>query len=108
MALLRMPVDSENPNYNFNTSLEGREYNFEFIWNGRSQLWYMSILNPSRETLIMGSIPLVLGVDLTGQYIDPDLPPGDFYAINLTGANAPPDRYNFGSDVILYYLESIP
>ena len=106
MALLSLPVDSENSNYDFNISLDGAEYNLEFFWNDRASLWMMSIFNPTREILLLGSIPLVLDFPLTYQYVADNLPPGDFLVINLTGAPSPPLRNNLGSDVKMYYVDS--
>ena len=103
MALLTLPVDVENANYDFNISLDGVVYNLEYYWNERAALWQMSVYDSTRENLLLGSIPLVLDFPLTYQYVADELPPGDFLVINLTGDSTPPNRNNLGTDVKAYY-----
>ena len=98
MTTLTIPVDSENPDYNFQIDLDGATYTLDFKFNGRANTWQMSIFDASGENLIIGSVPVLEGIDLLYPYEGvPGRPPGNFIAINETGGN------DLGTDIKLYY-----
>lgn len=106
MATLTIPVRSDVKAYQFQMDLEGIIYTLDFGFNTRSGRWYMSIYNQTAETLLIGDIPILINIPLHDQYIDVDLPPGRFIAIDETGQNKEATVNNFGTEIKLFYEES--
>lgn len=105
MAILQLPLNSDEPNYRFRITLEGTDYVLIFRFNFRISLWIMDIIDADLNPIRMG-IPILLGVSLLGQYVDSRLPPGELIAINLKDENIEAGRDDLGNDVILLYGES--
>ena len=107
MAVLTLPVDSENPSYEFQVDLEGATHTLRFDFNTRAGLWQMSLLDAAAENLVIGSVPVLTGVSLFSNYkAAPGIPPGDFVAINEADPGADAGRDDLGSAVKLFYAES--
>lgn len=105
MALIQLPVRNDFPAYEFQVELESRIYILGFRFNTRANRWFMDIKDQSQTPIIMG-ILVQQGVPLTRYYVREAMPPGSFWAIDITDAGREPDRENFGVDVILIYEES--
>lgn len=43
-----------DPYYDLSISLEGRSYIIEFVYNERSQLYYMNLYNDDRDAIVRG------------------------------------------------------
>ncbi len=102
---LTLPLRQDAQFYDFDVELEGITYTFEFRWNVRAQAWHMSILDRLGNHLITGR-RIVLEFPLTFQSVNPDLPPGVFYAVDTSGLQTPPGENDFGTRVVLLYFES--
>lgn len=107
MATIVIPARSTPNAYKFKIDLEGVNYVLDFGWNQRSARWYMSIFQKDGETLLVGDIPILINVPLHDQYVDERLPPGRFIALDETGKNRQPIVSNFGTEIKLFYEESI-
>lgn len=106
MATLVLPIRSDFKAYDFQIDLEGVIYTLDFGFNTRAGRWYMSIYDQAKENLLIGDIPVLINMPLHDQYIDVELPPGRFIALNETGSNEEAGINNFGSEVKLFYQES--
>ncbi len=106
MATLVLPARSDFDAYNFQIDLDGTIYTLDFAYNYRSETWYVSIFEQDGETLIVGDIVILINIPLHDQYIDERLPPGRLIAMDETGQNREAGRYNFGSEIKLFYQEA--
>ena len=107
MALLTIPIDNENAAYDFQVDLDGVTYTLDFKFNGRSNLWQMSILDAEGDNLIIGAVPVLTNAVLNYPYLaTPGTPPGTFIAIDETGQEQNANRDNFGTDIKLFYEEN--
>ena len=106
MATLVLPIRSDYKAYDFQVDLEGIIYTLDFGFNTRSSRWYMSIYDQAKENLLIGDIPVLINIPLHDQYIDENLPPGRFIALDETGNNKEATVDNFGTDIKLFYQES--
>ena len=106
MAILTIPVRTDLPAYEFSLSLEGATYYFSFEWNERGEFWTMDILDQNQEYIIAG-IRMVSNIDLLGRFKDVRLPKGIFLLLDTSGKNRDPSFDNFGTEVLLTYIESI-
>lgn len=105
MALIQIPFDPQQPDHVFSLELELVVYQFHFRLNARSNRWTMSILTED-GVLIAGGIPLVVSWPLTQRFRREELPPGEFYVLDLTGNNQEPGENSFGDTHALLYQES--
>lgn len=88
------------PYYELSISLEGRSYIIEFIYNERSQLYYMNFYDDNRS-------PIVLGQALIPEYpIFLDYPlsnlTGYFWLLNNSTLSSEPHK-TYPEDVSRYY-----
>lgn len=104
MALRKIPVRNDLPNYTMRVDLNSVIFILEFRYNERADRWVMDVQTEEAETIIQGVV-LVTGVPLLSQYVDERLPEGDFVVLDRAGENINPTRDNFGEDVELYYNE---
>ena len=105
MAAFNMPIRTDGyPHFDFECELDGRSYVFEFIWNERATVWYMTIAD-SVGTVLLAGIPIVLDYPLISRFASDDLPPGEFQAVDTTGEGTPPTLEDFGSRVQLLYFD---
>lgn len=105
MALIEIPIDPAQPDHQFYLELEKVVYLFRFMLNSRSGRITMNIYTED-GTLIVGGIPLVVNTALIGRFKLEDLPPGEIWVLDLTGAGAEPTQESFGKTHSLVYEES--
>lgn len=84
--ILVVPTTSAFPDYTQRTSLDGREYILRFIFNEREQRWYLDFFDGD-ETPLALSLKLVANWNLLRRETDERLPPGELYAIDLSGTS---------------------
>ncbi len=82
--ILVVPTTSAHPDYTQRTSLDGREYVLRFIYNEREQRWYLDLFDGDETPLALG-LKLVANWNLLRRETDARLPPGELYAIDLSG-----------------------
>ena len=104
MAILEIPVTPENHKFSFKTTLDSVVYSFEFYWVDRANGWFMDVSSED-ETPIVTGIKIVCGSSILEQYKHLDIPKGTLIARNNVSPLKDPERWDFGTDVILYYLE---
>lgn len=105
MALtpLALPIDSSSPHYEFQTTLDGTTYGFEFRWNTRASAWFFSILD-SAGNYLLSELRLIVGFPLAERTRNENLPPGILIASDTTGGGADPGLNDLGSRVKLIYF----
>jgi hypothetical protein len=75
-----------------------------FRYNSRMQRWILDI-NDSQNNQILSGVPILIGLDLTGQYLYLSIPPGVFLALDNTNQDTQPTVYSFGTTNSLYYQD---
>lgn len=103
---LIIPLFPGEPLYEERVRLEGRDYVFLFDWHDRSQRYYMSIQDLEGNPLISGVRVLANVGLITRKHFNPNLPPGELFAIDQEQGGVPPSLYDFGTRVKLFYFES--
>lgn len=102
MTILSLPVRSDILNYNFQTVLDGVQYDLYFFYNYREESWELSISQNGQQQL--EGIRIVNGLDLLNCYkYNPNIPQGKLNCIDLTGKYSDPTQTNFGSTTLLQY-----
>jgi hypothetical protein len=105
MAVLVIPTTPSVPSYTQRTTLDGREYQFEFRWNTRDSAWYFHIAD-EQGAHIRSAIKVVLDWPLLRRIVDERRPPGSIMAIDSSGTSTNPTLDDFGTRVKLYYLDA--
>lgn len=105
MAFLLIPVRTDLPSYEFSLTLETVNYFFSFEWNERGQFWIMDILDQDENYLVAG-VRMVTGIDLLSRFKNTSLPPGIFILDDSSGKGRDPSFFNFGTEIIFFYIES--
>lgn len=104
MAFLTVPARNDLPWYQFSIVLSGVVYTLTFRYNGRMSRWMMNITDSSGTDLLNG-IPCLIGVSMTGRFVELGLPDGDFFCIDDTNQDTQPTRDSFGIDHTLLYSD---
>lgn len=102
MKFFTIPARNDLPWYSFKISLSGVVYTLRFRFNTRMQRWIMDIADPSNNDILDG-IPLLIGRDLSGQYVIDGLPVGISFCSDDTNQDTQPTRFSFGTDHSLVY-----
>lgn len=105
MATLQLQLRSDVNNFQVLTELEGILYVFNFVFNFRTDLWSMDILN-SEESEIVTGIPIVLGVDLIDRFSDERLPPGNLFGLNIKEENVEAGENDLNENYFIIYEEA--
>lgn len=101
----KIPVTSDQPLYQQNTTLDGRDYILTFAYNARDFSWYLDIADQDAVPISSG-IRIVVDWDLLKRCVDARRPPGILVANDLSGAGIDPGKDDFGTRVELIYFEA--
>jgi hypothetical protein len=72
-----------DPNATFSTTLDGVEYQFDTLYNERSEIWTFDLSLAKTGAMLVAGIPILIGCDMLAPY---GLGIGSLYAIDLTAA----------------------
>lgn len=106
MALKKIPLTSDFPNYEIRIELDGVVFNMAFRYNTREGRWFMDIKDASDVMLVAG-IKLILGVQLIERFQDIRLPFGSLFMINEDNSTEEPGRSNLGINALMLYEEAL-
>lgn len=104
MAIQVIPVFNE-PAYTQRVEMDGTEYVLDLFFNEREWAWYLSIADVD-GVAILSSLKLVVGFPLLRKNAGTRRPPGELYALDMTGADRPASLTDFGKRVRLVYLDA--
>lgn len=85
------------------TSLDGREYTFQFNWNDRSAAWFLTIYDTDEEPLVE-SRKIVTNQNLLNAVLGTNLPSGVIVCLEASGDYTEPTRESLGSLHRLCYV----
>jgi hypothetical protein len=102
MALQSIPCRNDVPWYLFRITLSNVVYTLRFRFDGRMGRWMMDMADPNNNDIIVG-VPLLIGINLLGRFVNPALPPGFFFVVANNNDQSQPTRYSFGETHTLVY-----
>lgn len=104
---IEIPVALDTPLYVERTTLDGREFQLRFDYNGREDRWYLDIITVDGQNLAMG-IKLVANWPLLRRFTDPRLPQGNLMAIDFSPLQGQsPGFADMGRRVLLTYFPAV-
>jgi hypothetical protein len=95
-----LPLTTDCPQ-SFNCQLGETTYQFNLIWNDRSSVWMMDIINPTTQTPIISGLALVLGADLLE---DSALGIGALVVVDETGTGTEASVTSLGDTTNVYWI----
>lgn len=102
MTFFEIPARNDLPWYTFKITLSGTIFTLRFRFNTRSQRWILDVADSSNNDILDG-IPLLIGRNLTGQFVIPGLPVGFMFVTDDTNEDTQPTRFSFGQDHSIGY-----
>ena len=102
MSLI-IPVDSTSPYFTQSIPLDGVTYIFQFKFNSRFGVWYISLFDANNNPIVL-NIKILPLLPLFSRHRKPSMFPGDVIGINLNDKFSNPNRDNLGVDFKLYYF----
>lgn len=106
MAIKKIPVSFNSPDFNFQIELDLVVFGFRFIWNERTNRFSLSITTEEGVELVSG-ITVVTNWKLLARFKDSRLPLGQLFTADMTGGSTEPDPVTFGDTVLLCYNEAL-
>jgi hypothetical protein len=97
-----LPFIPSDPNYAFNTTLNGEQYFFDVRWNTRDEAWYFD-LSDATGTAIVKGVKIVLGTFLGRQCPHPFFDENVFAVIDTTLDNLDPTFDDLGVRVLVQH-----
>ena len=106
MSVFAIPTFSD-AFYAYTMTLEGRPYVFDFRYNQREDVWYLSLALPDGTALITG-VKIVCGTNLLRLCSSTDKPPGLLTAMTNNENDTAPGLDELGEEkrVTLTYFTS--
>ena len=100
----QIPLTQVESNYSQTVTLDGEDYTFRFLWNDRDRHWYLTVRDVAGDDILAG-IKVVADIPITTHCSDDRIYPGELWVIDTTGAGQDPGLRDFGSRVLLYYVD---
>jgi hypothetical protein len=100
----KIQTSTKESNYEQVTSLDGEDFILRFLWNERDNHWYLTIRDSAGSDIITG-VKLVADIPIASHVADEDMPAGQIWTIDMTGAGADPGLRDLGARVLLAYVE---
>lgn len=97
MLLINTP---DEPYSSQRVTISGTTLTLTLKYNSRNTSWYLDIKTGSNSKEILTGIKIMPNQNLTGRYVLPLLPEGNFYCLRTQNRFDDIDRDNFGNDKV--------
>lgn len=97
-----IPLIPSEAFYNFTTTLDGDDFQFDVRWNGRDEAWYFDLLTVDQTPIISGN-KIVLGTSPGGRSADSGFPAGLFIVLDTSGAGIDATFEDIGVRVQMFF-----
>lgn len=81
---------------------EAQDWVMDFLWNARTETWFMSILDLESTPVLTGQA-VVCGLNLLARAVGG--PGGQIFALSSDGGLEPPGLRELGDRVLLFYSD---
>ncbi len=100
--MLELPLTPE-PAYTFDIQLVDTKYTFDVKFNDRSGVWTFDLLLSDSKTVLLQSIPLVLGADVLEPY---NLGIGAILAVDTGNYSRDAGPHDLGERVKVFWFDA--
>jgi len=103
--MIQIPTDSSGTiaDYTEVVQLDGNPYLLHFLWNSRTDHWYLSVYAADNTPIMQGRM-LINGINLLRSCTVPQRPPGIIIAVPIDSSSEHAGLDGLGSRVGLYYV----
>ena len=98
-----IPTDTNLATYIFSVELQLIVFGFRFQFNERDQSWFFDVLTAEGDPIRQG-VKVVTNFPLLSRIARLDRPPGDIFAIDLTGEDLRPGLGELGSEQQVQFI----
>ena len=102
MAVI-IPTDTNSATYIFSVELQLIVFGFRFQFNDRDQSWFFDILTAEGDPIRQG-VKVVTNFPLLSRIARLDRPPGDIFAIDLTGEDRRAELGELGPEQQIQFI----
>lgn len=106
MAIRKIPVRFDSPDFSFQIELDGSIFGFRFVLNERTGRYAMTISTADGTPLVAG-IAVTTNWKIIDRFKYLGMPLGRMFTLDTTEKNQEPNEINFGDTVILCYDEAV-
>ena len=103
MAVEKLPLFGDLPQYRYSVVIDGISYIFEYKWNVRADSWYLSILQPD-ETCIRAGIRIVKDWNLIFRDVNELLFEGVLYVLRADNGSGDPVFEDFPDATLILQI----
>lgn len=105
MAVLALPANADRFHYRLRIDLDGTFFRFRVRFCQPMESWVIDLLDDGEAPIVTG-LRVCLSSDLLAPYRHlAGVPIGRLGCVDTQGKDAEPDRDNFGTRVLLVYVE---
>ena len=105
MSIKQFPLRTDSTNFEFRIPLDGETFTVAFRYNQRADYWMLDIRD-SLNTPIISGLAILGGTELIERFVDPELPLGSIFFLNILDAREDIGLEGFGEDGLLMYEEA--
>lgn len=105
MAKISITLPTDRSFFETLVRINGEDFKFRYLWNGRASKWYMTIYDAA-GTVLQGATKVVVNYPLTTLTVTEDLFDGSLWAIDTSGQNLEARLQELGSRVIQLHRDS--
>lgn len=104
--IVNIPTQANQAAWSQRTTLDGTDYQLDFVWNARDGAWYLSIGDTFSNVLLSG-LKLVSNRPLLRRFHHiVGLPPGEISAVSFDGSIDYAQYADLGVSVLVYYFDA--
>ena len=105
MAIVEIPLDNEDPAFEFFISLDNVPFRFDFKYNTRMRKWFFNIKTETEEDILLG-VPVITNWPVIVRFKQDELPLGQIFFVSEETEQRDPLRFDLGTKVKMFYQEA--
>jgi len=106
MAITVIDTSQSLFDYRQRVSLDGVAFALRFRWNTRAQSWFVDVFDEDGNVVVYARKCVIEWTLLRQSRHLASVPAGEFINIDTTNRDVPPGKSDFGSRVLMMYLDA--
>jgi hypothetical protein len=106
MSITVVDTSQQLFDYRQRVSFDGVTFGLRFRWNTRSQSWFVDVFDEDGNVVVYARKCVIEWTLLRQSRHIANVPAGELINIDTTNRDAPPGRVDFGTRVLMMYLDA--